>query len=123
MGVKMFLEESRITICDAVKAAACVRPRRLAPRPRQPERKLSADVVLAKAANRSMIQTTERVTVIGASTGGTIAIADRADRAAGGCAGHRDRAAHAGEIHHLLRRRRSIGNAASRSRKPRTTTR
>ena len=41
---------------------------------RQPERKLSADVVLAKAANRSMIQTTERVTVIGASTGGTIAI-------------------------------------------------
>jgi len=74
MGVKAFLEESRITICDAVKAAACARPRRLPPRPRQPERKLSADVVLAKAANRSMIQTTERVTVIGASTGGTIAI-------------------------------------------------
>ena len=111
MGVKMFLEESRITICDAVKAAASVRPRRLAPRPRQPERKLSADVVLAKAANRSMIQTTERVTVIGASTGGTIAIADRADRVAGGCAGHRHRAAHAGEIHHLIRRVRSIGNA------------
>ena len=33
IGVKLFLEESRITICDAVKAAACVRPRRLAPRP------------------------------------------------------------------------------------------
>jgi two-component system chemotaxis response regulator CheB len=74
IGVKLFLEESRITICDAVKAAASVRPRRLAPRPRQPERKLSADVMLAKAANRSMIQTTEKVTVIGASTGGTIAL-------------------------------------------------
>lgn len=74
IGVKSFLEESRITICDAVKAAACVRPRRLAARPRQPERKLSADVMLAKAANRSMIQTTEKVTVIGASTGGTIAL-------------------------------------------------
>src|SRR5580698_5063299 len=53
IGVKLFLEESRITICDAVKAAASVRPRRLAPRPKQPERKLSADVMLAKAANRS----------------------------------------------------------------------
>jgi len=74
MGVKSFLEDSRITICDAVKAAACVRPRQLLARPRQPERKLSADVVLAKAANRSMIHTTERVTVIGASTGGTVAI-------------------------------------------------
>ncbi len=26
IGVKLFLEESRITICDAVKAAASVRP-------------------------------------------------------------------------------------------------
>ncbi len=74
MGVKSFLEESRITICDAVKAAASVRPRLLSAQPRSPERKLSADVVLAKAANRSMIQTTERVAVIGASTGGTTAI-------------------------------------------------
>jgi two-component system chemotaxis response regulator CheB len=74
LGVKIFLEESRILICDAVKAAACIRPRRLAAQPRQPERKLSADVMLAKAANRSMIQTTERLAVIGASTGGTIAI-------------------------------------------------
>ncbi len=74
MGVKSFLEEARITICDAVKAAAAVRPRRLAARPRQPERKLSADAVLAKATNRSMIRTTARVTVIGASTGGTTAI-------------------------------------------------
>jgi two-component system, chemotaxis family, protein-glutamate methylesterase/glutaminase len=74
MGVKAFLEESRITICDAVKAAACVRPRLLTAQPKQVEQKLSADVVLAKATNRSMIQTTEKVAVIGASTGGTTAI-------------------------------------------------
>jgi two-component system chemotaxis response regulator CheB len=74
LAVRSFLEESRITICDAVKAAACVRPRRLTPGPHRAERKLSADVVLAKAANRAMIHTTERVAVIGASTGGTIAI-------------------------------------------------
>ena len=74
MGIREFLEESRITICDAVKAAAAVKPQRLAARPRWVERKLSADVMLAKAANRSMIQTTEKVTVIGASTGGTEAL-------------------------------------------------
>jgi two-component system, chemotaxis family, protein-glutamate methylesterase/glutaminase len=76
IGVKAFLEESRITICDAIKAAASVRPRRLIAHPRLAERKLSADVVLAKATNRSMIQTTEKVAVIGASTGGTTAIRD-----------------------------------------------
>jgi len=74
MGVKTFLEESRITICDAVKAAASVKPRRLTAQPRRVEKKLSADVVLAKGARRSMIQTTEKVTVIGASTGGTNAL-------------------------------------------------
>ncbi len=74
MGIRAFLEESRITICDAVKAAALVKPQRMAPRPRRVEQKLSADVMLAKAANRSMIQTTEKVTVIGASTGGTEAL-------------------------------------------------
>jgi two-component system chemotaxis response regulator CheB len=76
VGVKSFLEESRITICDAVKAASCVKLRLLPTRHRRPEQKLSADVMLAKAASRSMIQTTEKVAVIGASTGGTIAIRD-----------------------------------------------
>jgi two-component system chemotaxis response regulator CheB len=74
MGVKAFLEESRITICDTVKAAYSIKPRRLAPSPRRVEQKLSADVMLAKASNRAMIRTTERVTVIGASTGGTEAL-------------------------------------------------
>jgi two-component system chemotaxis response regulator CheB len=74
IGTKSFLEESRITICDAVKAAALVKPQRLAARLSRVEQKLNADVMLAKASIRSMIQTTERVTVIGASTGGTEAI-------------------------------------------------
>jgi len=74
MGVRAFLEESRITICDAVKAAASVNLKRLNVEPRRVEQKLSADVMLAKAANRSMIRTTEKVTIIGASTGGTEAL-------------------------------------------------
>jgi len=74
MGIKAFLDESRVTICDAVKAAASVKLQPLGARPRRVEQKLSADVMLAKAANRSMIQTTEKVTVIGASTGGTEAL-------------------------------------------------
>lgn len=74
LGVKEFLEESCITICDVVKSASLVRPQRLSARPRQVEQKLSADVMLAKAVNRSMIQTTEKVAVIGASTGGTEAL-------------------------------------------------
>ncbi|MDR3435215.1 chemotaxis response regulator protein-glutamate methylesterase [Telmatospirillum sp.] len=74
IGVKAFLEESRITICDAVKSANSVKPQRLTMQPRRVEQKLSADVMLAKAANRSMIQTTEKVVVIGASTGGTEAL-------------------------------------------------
>jgi two-component system chemotaxis response regulator CheB len=74
VGLRAFLEESRITLCDAVKAAASVTPQRLKVPPRRVEEKLSADVVLAKAANRSMIRTTEKVVVIGASTGGTEAL-------------------------------------------------
>jgi two-component system chemotaxis response regulator CheB len=74
MGVKNFIEESRITICDAVKAAASIKPNRLVVPPKHAERKLSADVILAKASGHSMIQTTDKVTAIGASTGGTQAL-------------------------------------------------
>jgi two-component system chemotaxis response regulator CheB len=75
LGTKQFLEESRIRICDAVKAAAQAR---LKPRPAaahlEVQPKLSADVILAKAGSRSMVQTTEKVVVVGASTGGTEAL-------------------------------------------------
>jgi two-component system, chemotaxis family, protein-glutamate methylesterase/glutaminase len=73
MGTKQFLEESRIRICDAVKAASMARPRRIVPAPKV-EPKLTADAVIAKPVSHAMIETTEKVVVVGASTGGTEAI-------------------------------------------------
>ena len=48
LGVRQFLEDSRTTLCDAVKAAAGARLRRPGPR-RMVEPKLTADAVLAPA--------------------------------------------------------------------------
>ena len=82
MGVQHFLEEAQITICDTVKAAAGVVPKKLKrtsiqrPEPAimnvQP--KLTADAVLPAPSMSAMIQTTEKVVVVGASTGGTEAL-------------------------------------------------
>jgi two-component system chemotaxis response regulator CheB len=72
MGTKQFLEESRIRICDAIKAAAHVRPISLTVRQVTP--KYTADVIMAKPNTKAMIQTTEKVIVVGASTGGTEAL-------------------------------------------------
>ena len=72
LGSKQFLEESSATLCEAVKAAAGARlqvstpDRAIAP-------KLTADAVLSRATG-AMIETTEKVVVIGASTGGTEAL-------------------------------------------------
>lgn len=76
MGVAEHLEESRIRICDAVKAAAGarVRGRREAPPNvihREPEKKLTADAMLPPPSGRAMARTTETIVCIGASTGGT----------------------------------------------------
>jgi two-component system, chemotaxis family, protein-glutamate methylesterase/glutaminase len=73
MGTKQFLEESKIRICDAVKAAAHCRPRRSVPTALV-EPKLTADAILPKPSSSAMIETTEKVVVVGASTGGTEAI-------------------------------------------------
>ena len=73
---KHFLEESRITISDIVKSAAQVRIR--SPRPAlAPVRvapKLTPDAILEKRPSQAMMQTTEKVVSIGASTGGTEAL-------------------------------------------------
>ncbi|WP_130471398.1 protein-glutamate methylesterase/protein-glutamine glutaminase [Candidatus Magnetaquicoccus inordinatus] len=127
MGTKSFLEESRIHICDAVKAAAMARLSRYVPRHAEAARaiegarvsatvsssgaataapapvhvpapamgatatghdritaatqagykvppKLTADAVLPPPDSKAMIQTTEKVVVVGASTGGTEAL-------------------------------------------------
>jgi two-component system chemotaxis response regulator CheB len=73
LGTKQFIEESGIRIRDAVKAAARARrPHARMPTLVQP--KLSADVIIAKATGHAMIQTTERIVAVGASTGGTEAL-------------------------------------------------
>jgi len=76
LGAREFFEESRVRICDTVKSAARARlgkqrTRKLAATP-----KLTADAVLPKPDSRALIQTTEKVVVVGASTGGTEALAE-----------------------------------------------
>jgi len=76
LGTKQFLEESRIHICDAVKAAARVHVRRNTNKAQHQRvaKKLTADAVLPPPPAKAMAQTTERVVAIGASTGGTEAL-------------------------------------------------
>jgi two-component system chemotaxis response regulator CheB len=76
LGTKQFLEESRIRICDVVKSAAHV-----AVQPRQKESsamkiapKLTADAMLEKPRSNAMVETTDKVVMVGASTGGTEAL-------------------------------------------------
>ncbi len=75
VGTRQFLEESRIRICDAVKAAAKAQVKKLVTSSIKVEPKLSADAVIPEGPpTRAMIQTTEKVVVVGASTGGTEAL-------------------------------------------------
>jgi len=59
-------------LCQAVKAAACARIRPVSA-PRKVEPKLTADAILSRPTG-AMLETTEKVVVIGASTGGTEAL-------------------------------------------------
>jgi two-component system chemotaxis response regulator CheB len=72
MGSKRFFEESRVVLCEAVKAAASARLRVFKPSC-VVEPKFTADAVLSRA-SKAMLETTEKVVVIGASTGGTEAL-------------------------------------------------
>lgn len=97
VGVKDFFEEERLRIIDAVRGASVAKLRRLQAAAkaqlhqhhgstfashsrsgtdisRSVAPKLSADVVLPPPSAKSMVRTTERVVVIGASTGGTEAL-------------------------------------------------
>jgi len=72
LGSKQFLEESSVMLCQAVRAAAVARLRR--PGPSQAvQPKLTADAILPRA-KTAMLETTEKVVVVGASTGGTEAL-------------------------------------------------
>ena len=72
LGTKRFLEESRVILCQAVKGAAAARLHVAAPS-RVVEPKLTADAILSLAKG-AVLETTEKVVVIGASTGGTEAL-------------------------------------------------
>ncbi len=73
VGKSEFFNEMRDRICDTVKAAASARVRKRVPKPLATP-KLSADAVLKVPAVSPMIRTTEKVIVVGASTGGTEAL-------------------------------------------------
>ena len=103
IGTRSFLTESKIRICDSVKAAYCTRNNRIVKQLRefvpvyvacggteidgldyvlarkifrkfQVEQKFDADVMLKKANFQIALETTEKIVVVGASTGGTEAL-------------------------------------------------
>jgi two-component system, chemotaxis family, protein-glutamate methylesterase/glutaminase len=75
VGTKQFLRESAMQICDKVTAAAQAKMQRLDIKEILKVRpKLTADAVLPITGSMAMVQTTEKVVVVGASTGGTEAI-------------------------------------------------
>lgn len=77
-GAADYLREAQVRICDAIKAAASARIKKqdavkaIAERAIEP--KLTADVVLSKGRNKPIYHTTDKVVVVGASTGGTEAL-------------------------------------------------
>jgi two-component system, chemotaxis family, protein-glutamate methylesterase/glutaminase len=77
MDTKKFIEESKIRLCDAVKAAGMAKiKRRAIANDFTVQPKYSADAILPKAivTETSMLRTTELVVAVGASTGGTDAL-------------------------------------------------
>lgn len=74
LGTRSFLQESRIRIFDAVRAAAKARLQPLQRQMKQSAPRLTADAVLPPTKSRALSETTEKIILIGASTGGTEAI-------------------------------------------------
>lgn len=73
LGTREFFDESRVHICDAVRSAAQarLRPRRPAA---PPPPKLTADAILPRPRPNTVVEATEKVVAVGASTGGTEAL-------------------------------------------------
>lgn len=78
MYTKEFILESKLRICEAIKAAAHakIKRRNITPSPIYVEPKYTADAIIPPAFKQSMIKTTEKVVVVGASTGGTEALTE-----------------------------------------------
>lgn len=78
MNAAQFFNESKIMLCDAVKAAAQAKLSRLkigkTPDAMLVQPKYSADIILERSGVKTRIVDTEKIIVLGASTGGTEAI-------------------------------------------------
>jgi two-component system chemotaxis response regulator CheB len=75
MGTKLFIEESRTQICDTIKGAYAARFRlKQLGKHLNVQPKLKADVMLDKPRASDFIDTTDKIVVVGASTGGTEAL-------------------------------------------------
>jgi two-component system chemotaxis response regulator CheB len=74
VGARQFFDESRIQVCDAIRAASRARLRRISDMSRPIEPKLTADAILSRTSVPQALQTTQKLVVIGASTGGTQAL-------------------------------------------------
>ena len=75
LGTRIFFEESKIRICDTVKAAAMVKIKMCKyVKPIKVSPKLTADAILPGPSIKAMDKTTETVIAVGASTGGTEAL-------------------------------------------------
>jgi two-component system chemotaxis response regulator CheB len=74
IGIRQYLEESRIRICDAVKGAAMAGAKQMNTGDRPAEPKFTADVILQRPRFAPPVKATEKIVVIGASTGGTEAL-------------------------------------------------
>lgn len=75
IGIQQFIEESKIRICDAVKAAAKSKVVTFRPANKlKPTAKLTADVIMPRPTGNAMLRTTEKIVAVGASTGGTEAL-------------------------------------------------
>jgi len=73
VGTKAFLEESKVRICDAVKAAHKANIKKFKEHI-EVVPKHDADAVLSRGKKTVLSETTDKIIVIGASTGGTEAI-------------------------------------------------
>lgn len=76
MNTEKEKEEAQIKLTDAIKAAAFtkLRKKNVSIPSIQVAPKYSADVIITKTKSKAMVQTTEKVVAVGASTGGTEAI-------------------------------------------------
>ncbi len=75
IGTKQFIEDSRVMISDAVRAAQLTAVKKIAPAPLPVAPKLTADAVIPPPSRGQVsIETTESVVAVGASTGGTEAL-------------------------------------------------